>query len=164
MYQALIIFHVLVAAGVVALVLLQQGRGADAGAAFGSGASGTVFGAQGSASFLTRATAVLAVLFFVSSLTLAILGDTRKDSESFMDSPVPEETHPDLPPGQIDLDTPGVSDLPDIPSVDANVETDGILKTESVPNIEGKELLEPEVDLPGDLIPAEKPIESSPAE
>ena len=60
MYQALIISHTLIALGIVTLVLLQHGRGADAGAAFGSGASGTVFGAQGSASFLTRTTGVLA--------------------------------------------------------------------------------------------------------
>jgi preprotein translocase subunit SecG len=70
---AAIVFHVLFAAGIVGLVLLQRGKGADAGAGFGSGASGTVFGARGSASFLSRTTAVLAALFFVTSLTLAYL-------------------------------------------------------------------------------------------
>lgn len=65
------IVHILVALGLIGLVLLQQGKGADIGAAFGSGASNTVFGARGSANFLSRTTAVLAVLFFVTSLSLA---------------------------------------------------------------------------------------------
>ncbi len=68
-----VVFHVLIAAGIVGLVLLQRGRGADAGAGFGAGASGTVFGARGSASFLSRTTAVLAALFFISSLMLSYL-------------------------------------------------------------------------------------------
>ena len=68
-----VVFHVLVAAAIVALVLLQRGKGADAGAGFGAGASGTVFGSRGSASFLSRTTAVLATLFFVSSLVLSYL-------------------------------------------------------------------------------------------
>lgn len=64
------VLHVLAAAGVVGLVLLQHGKGADMGAAFGSGASGSLFGATGSANFLSRATAVLATLFFLTSLGL----------------------------------------------------------------------------------------------
>ncbi len=115
MYQALIIFHVLVAAGIITLVLLQQGRGADAGAAFGSGASGTVFGARGSASFLTRCTAVFAALFFASSLGLAILGDTKDSDERFMDEPAVEQSLPDLPPGGQLLNGDNVSDMPDLP-------------------------------------------------
>ena len=71
MHTVIIIVHVFAALGLVGLVLLQHGKGADAGAAFGSGASATVFGARGSASFLTRATAVLATVFFVTSLSLA---------------------------------------------------------------------------------------------
>lgn len=67
----LVVFHVLLAAGLIGLVLIQHGKGADAGAAFGSGASATVFGARGAASFLTRATSVLATLFFLTSLALA---------------------------------------------------------------------------------------------
>ena len=68
-----VVFHVLLAFGIVGLVLLQRGRGADAGAGFGAGASGTVFGARGSASFLSRMTAVLATLFFLTSLGLSYL-------------------------------------------------------------------------------------------
>jgi len=74
LHTTAIVFHVLFAAGIVGLVLLQRGKGADAGAGFGSGASGTVFGARGSASFLSRTTAILAALFIVTSLTLAYLG------------------------------------------------------------------------------------------
>jgi preprotein translocase subunit SecG len=67
----LVVGHVLLAAGLIGLVLMQHGKGADAGAAFGSGASATVFGARGAANFLSRATAILATLFFLTSLALA---------------------------------------------------------------------------------------------
>lgn len=73
MYQIIIIFHVLLGLGIIGLILIQQGKGADAGASFGAGASGSVFGAQGAGSFLTRTTATLATLFFMTSLGLAIL-------------------------------------------------------------------------------------------
>lgn len=66
-----IVVHLLVALAVVGLVLVQQGKGADAGASFGSGASATVFGSQGSATFLSRVTAILAATFFITSLGLA---------------------------------------------------------------------------------------------
>src|SRR5690349_19016331 len=74
LHTTTIVFHVLIGAAIVLLVLLQRGKGADAGAGFGAGASGTVFGARGSASFLSRTTATLAALFFVTSLVLAYLG------------------------------------------------------------------------------------------
>ena len=73
------VLHVLLAAGIVGLVLLQRGKGADAGAGFGAGASGTVFGARGSASFLSRTTATLAILFIVTSLALAYMGGNRTE-------------------------------------------------------------------------------------
>src|SRR6476619_5664120 len=76
----LTILQVLSAFAIVGLVLLQRGKGADAGAGFGAGASGTVFGARGSASFLSRMTATLAALFFASSLTLAYLGGRRPEA------------------------------------------------------------------------------------
>jgi preprotein translocase subunit SecG len=72
METLIVVIHVIAAVAIIALVLLQQGKGADAGAAFGSGASQTVFGSSGSGNFLTRSTTVLAVVFFVTSLTLAI--------------------------------------------------------------------------------------------
>jgi len=71
--QVLNIFHVLIAIALVALVLIQKGQGATAGAAFGSGASGTVFGSRGAGNFLTRSTWVLATLFCAISLTMAVM-------------------------------------------------------------------------------------------
>ena len=90
LHTLVLVVHVLVGAGIVGLVLLQRGKGADAGAAFGAGASGTVFGAKGSANFLSRSTAVLATLFFCTSLGLAYLGTQRKPATSLLD--VPEQT------------------------------------------------------------------------
>ena len=66
-----LIAHTVIALLIIVLVLMQRGKGADAGAAFGSGASGTVFGARGSSNFFSRTTAILAAVFFVSSLSLA---------------------------------------------------------------------------------------------
>jgi preprotein translocase subunit SecG len=68
-----VVVHVLLAASIIGLVLLQRGKGADAGAGFGAGASGTVFGSRGSGSFLSRTTAIMATLFFVTSLGLSYL-------------------------------------------------------------------------------------------
>lgn len=73
LYNILVIALVIVAVLLIGLILLQQGKGADAGAAFGSGSSGTVFGAAGSANFLSRATGVLAALFFALALGMAYL-------------------------------------------------------------------------------------------
>ncbi len=84
MREFLLIAHIMMAFGVIALILLQHGKGADTGAAFGGGASGTVFGARGSASFLSRLTAGLAVLFFSNSLLLAYLAANQKPVESLM--------------------------------------------------------------------------------
>jgi len=76
------VVHVVVAAILVGLIMLQHGKGADVGAAFGSGASSTVFGARGSANFLSRTTGILAVIFFVTSLSLAyfVTGKPKHDS------------------------------------------------------------------------------------
>jgi preprotein translocase subunit SecG len=87
MQTIMLIIHVLLALAVIGLVLIQQGKGADAGAAFGSGASGTVFGAAGSGSFLTRMTTMCATLFFVTSLSLAVMAAHRGgESPSVMDA------------------------------------------------------------------------------
>ncbi|HEY6642956.1 preprotein translocase subunit SecG [Povalibacter sp.] len=79
LHTASIVVHVLIASAIVGLVLLQRGKGADAGAGFGAGASGTVFGSRGSASFLSRTTATLAALFFATSLALAYMGGRKPD-------------------------------------------------------------------------------------
>lgn len=73
MHQIFLIVQVLIAVGVIGLVLLQQGKGADAGAAFGSGGAGSVFGSRGPATLLTRMTAILAAVFFLNSIGLAYL-------------------------------------------------------------------------------------------
>ncbi len=81
-----LVFHMLFAVSIVGLVLIQRGKGADAGAGFGAGASGTVFGARGSGSFLSRATAILATLFFITSLSLAYFGGRPATPSSVMDT------------------------------------------------------------------------------
>ncbi len=113
MSQVIIIIHVLLGLGVIGLVLMQQGKGADAGAAFGSGASGTVFGAQGSASFLSRTTAVLAFLFFSTSLSLAVLSGHQEETQDLMDIPVIEQPQTDLPAfdgSDVPLKVPSISE------------------------------------------------------
>ena len=89
LHNILLVIHVLVAISVIGLVLIQQGKGADAGAAFGGGgggASGSVFGSQGSGSFLTRATGILATIFFITSLTLAYLSIQKISPTSVVDT------------------------------------------------------------------------------
>ena len=97
-HNILMVIHVLLAIGMVGLILLQQGKGADAGAAFGSGASSTVFGARGSSSFLSRTTAILAALFFVTSLSLAYLANQSTKPSSVVEqkqeqTPAPATTN-----------------------------------------------------------------------
>jgi preprotein translocase subunit SecG len=110
LYTATVIAHVLLAASIVGFVLLQRGRGADAGAGFGSGASGTVFGARGSASFLSRTTAGLAAGFIATSLTLAYLGSQRPSAPSSVTDRVTlpsEQTKPAVPlPAPVTLPAP----------------------------------------------------------
>ena len=74
-----IVVHILVSLGLIGLVMIQQGKGAEAGASFGGGASQTVFGSQGSGSFLTRLTAYLAVIFFVKSISLAVIAKQKAE-------------------------------------------------------------------------------------
>ena len=76
-FQIILVIHVLLALGLVGLILIQHGKGADAGAAFGSGAAGSVFGARGAHSFLYKLTAVLAVAFFVTSISLAYFASSE---------------------------------------------------------------------------------------
>ena len=87
------IIHLLIAASLVGLVLLQHGKGADMGAAFGSGASGSLFGASGSSNFLSRATAVAATAFFLTSLSLTYFSLSRTQSKGIADK-IPATTQP----------------------------------------------------------------------
>ncbi len=84
-----VVIHLLMALGLVVLVLLQQGKGADAGASFGAGASATVFGSQGSATFLSRFTAILAAVFFITSLGLAFFAKDKADGMAQVGLPDP---------------------------------------------------------------------------
>ena len=106
----LLVAQVLIAVALIGLILIQHGKGADAGAAFGSGASSTVFGSQGSTSFLTKATAILAFLFLANSLTLAFIASKRMSAqESLMiGAPAAVEEQQDIgemevPVGEMDL-------------------------------------------------------------
>ncbi len=90
-----LVVHVLVALTVIGLVLLQHGKGADMGSGFGGGSSGSLFGASGSANFLSRATAVLATVFFLTSLGLAYMATHRtKPSGGVMDAVKTEKSAP----------------------------------------------------------------------
>ena len=143
MESVLVVIHLLLAIALVALVLIQHGKGADMGAAFGSGASATVFGSAGAGNFLSRATAVVATLFFVTSLALAYFAMNTGGEESLIgveqalpaapgqetmpagDVPIPVEQV--LPAGSSDSDVPmlpvgdaGSSTASDVPSVPSN--------------------------------------------
>jgi preprotein translocase subunit SecG len=105
MQTILTVVHLFLAIGLVGLVLIQHGKGADAGAAFGSGASATVFGARGSSNFLSRSTGVLAALFYVTSMALAYYATQVTQPQSLMDG---VET-PAVPIGApVPADEPGV--------------------------------------------------------
>lgn len=85
----LTILHLLLALGLIGLILIQHGKGADAGAAFGSGASSTVFGSRGAASFLTRTTAIMATAFFLTSMALAYFAAQVGEPQGLMDDVAP---------------------------------------------------------------------------
>ncbi|MDO6443213.1 MULTISPECIES: preprotein translocase subunit SecG [unclassified Marinobacter] len=94
METLVVVVHVVIAVALVGLVLIQQGKGADAGAAFGGGgASQTVFGSQGSGSFLTRMTTLLAIVFFVTSFSLAVFAKQRAEVSGEAGIPVVQESH-----------------------------------------------------------------------
>ena len=100
MYEALLVIFLIVAIALVALIMLQQGKGADMGASFGAGASGTLFGSSGSADFMTRTTAILATLFFIISLALGNINSNKTNKGSEWDNlsaPKTEQTQPTAP-------------------------------------------------------------------
>jgi preprotein translocase subunit SecG len=126
MFTVLLVIHVVIAIGLVGLVLIQHGKGADAGAAFGSGSSATVFGSQGSASFLTRLTAVLATGFFITSLSLAYFTREAVKEGQDVDISVPAEQAPaaqipDIPEAPVDADVPAAPKTEDAPAGSADV-------------------------------------------
>ena len=129
MLQSIILLlHVLTCLMIVGLVLLQRGKGAEAGTGFGAGASGPVFGARGSASFLSRTTAVLATTFFITSLALAFFANEQTAPESVLERTLPRQSQrAPAPATQRDLDSPpalpdntpapSTEDVPEVPDV-----------------------------------------------
>jgi preprotein translocase subunit SecG len=112
LHSIVLIFHVAASLLIIGLVLLQRGKGAEAGTGFGAGASGTVFGARGSANFLSRATGVLTALFFVTSLWLAYLSTQRPaQTEGLLRSAPVEQTAPQPAP----VAPPASNELPALP-------------------------------------------------
>ena len=122
MQTIIVVVHVIVAISIVGLVLLQQGKGADAGASFGAGASQTVFGASGSGNFLVKATTIAATIFFVTSLSLAIFARGQAGLGTSTGLPVVNQeildeatsTQSDVP--QLDV-APATSNQDDVPSL-----------------------------------------------
>ena len=123
MQTLIVVVHVVTAIAIVGLVLLQQGKGADAGASFGAGASQTVFGASGSGNFLVRATTAAAVIFFVTSLSLAIFARNNSGVGATSGLPVVDEqlleetvsAQSDVPDLEEDQAVSNQSDLPSLP-------------------------------------------------
>ena len=137
--KIILIIHTLIALGIIALVLLQRGKGADAGAGFGAGASGTVFGARGSGSFFTRATAVLAAAFFASSLTLAFLSSQHPEVPGSLleGAPVIEETVDEAPVADQEESTD--ADMPSLEPVEATGDAEMPALEQEVPAEEGSQ-------------------------
>ena len=111
METIVVVVHVIVAIGIVGLVLLQQGKGADAGASFGAGSSQTVFGASGTGNFLVRATTVGATIFFITSLSLAVFAKNQSSLGGAANSPLANEALLQ------EAAAPIVSDLPQLDAV-----------------------------------------------
>ena len=115
----LLVAQVLLSISLIVLILMQHGKGADAGAAFGSGASATVFGAKGSGNFLSRATTIIAILFFVVCLSLAYISSNREAPDSVSGSVTSQEIgvetaqdNQEMPPAGPEGDMSKESDLP----------------------------------------------------
>jgi preprotein translocase subunit SecG len=111
METLVMVVHVLAALGVIGLVLLQHGKGADMGAAFGSGASGSLFGVSGSSNFLSRATAIMVTVFFITSMTLAYMASHRGEQSSVVKKAV--QTTPAKPQGETKPAEPTAKDIPE---------------------------------------------------
>ena len=108
----LLVAQVLLSISLIVLILMQHGKGADAGAAFGSGASATVFGARGSGNFLSRATTIIAILFFIVCLSLAYISSNRVAPDGVTGSVTAQELDPALAPEE------GAMQAGDIPPAD----------------------------------------------
>ncbi|AWL11523.1 Protein-export membrane protein [Saliniradius amylolyticus] len=116
LYEVLLVAYLLVALALVGLVLLQRGKGADMGASFGAGSSGTVFGSTGAGNFLTRATAVLATLFFGISLILgAMTSQEDKQGDEWQNLEVPASEESTAKPADSDVPASEGGNSSDVP-------------------------------------------------
>ncbi|MDA8651121.1 preprotein translocase subunit SecG [Porticoccaceae bacterium] len=122
MEQFILIFHFLVAIALIALVLIQQGKGAEAGASFGAGASQTVFGSGGGWNFFSKSTAVLATIFFVTSVSLAVIAKNKTVMDDFS-IPELESVPSELP---LESELPGMSSDSELPGLDSDSELPGL--------------------------------------
>lgn len=117
METLVLVIHVLAALSLVGLVLLQHGKGADVGAAFGGGVSGSLFGASGSANFLSRTTAVLAVVFFLTSLGLTYFSTRKTEGKGVMATqPAPTQQLPSQVPVPLQVPVPSQVPVPGAPA------------------------------------------------
>lgn len=125
MEKIVLIVHMLTALAIIGLILIQQGKGAAAGASFGSGASQTVFGSEGSGSFFTRATAVFAFIFFCTSFGLAILA--KNHSTAIVDIPAAIEVRQsDIPASDVPSSDVPMSDVPVTNSVESAADSNTV--------------------------------------
>ncbi|MEI6318766.1 MAG: preprotein translocase subunit SecG [Pseudomonadota bacterium] len=125
----ILLFHVLAACAIVVFVLLQQGKGADMGAAFGSGSAGSLFGSSGSANFMSRMTAIMATVFFITSLVLTYVAANTGASRGLMDR-VPATPASQIPvPGAPAAGAPAVP----VPSAPAEAAKDAASKAQDIP-------------------------------
>jgi preprotein translocase subunit SecG len=113
MQSVLVVVHLFLAIGLVGLILIQHGKGADMGAAFGAGASSTVFGSRGASNFLSRTTGILAALFFATSLVLAYFAMQSSEPATLMEGAPPAAVETAAP------EVPAVVDLPTVPEAPA---------------------------------------------
>ena len=113
MEQIILVVHLLVALGIIGLIMMQQGKGADIGASFGAGGSQTLFGSVGSANLLTKLTAWLVAAFFASSFGLAMIADSRTAGDDDLGFELPMEAVDMAPAQPLESDVP-VRDIPDM--------------------------------------------------
>lgn len=125
MEKITLVVHILLAFGVIGLVMIQQGKGADAGASFGGGSSQTVFGGQGSGNFLSRMTAIFATIFFVTSMVLAVVASDKARGINDIGVPMQEMSE------ALEQDAPNVEEYApttDAPDVDVSIDDVPVLE------------------------------------
>ena len=158
-YTVMIVLHVVIALAIIGLVLLQHGKGADMGSGFGGGASASLFGATGSANFLSRTTAVLATVFFILSLALAYFASNRPKSEGgILDAVKTEKPASDVPRPASD-----VPQAPQKPGAEAAKPAAETAKPAAEAAKPASEAAKPDAETPKPAVEAPKPASGEPA-